>query len=246
MPPQHSKQELESAFCCFGSLTDWALFPVYMKTDKLGFFRDVAAWQLFWHLHKENSPWDYTFTPHNTTNSINHAVRVAFVESIVSQIGWFSWDEYLQLVYIHSFRTGGNLHELDRKAEDPELWKEEIRSFVFHMETDVVKPFVPVLRKVLDRYLWEEDMRCKYLERVQKRYWNYMNFGGTLVFDETDLQDNGAVDSSGKQRTKNSQDANMISLPQQLQAITTKIFRHQSTIPRRSAYNKQRLGSNEG
>jgi len=51
-----------------------------------------------------------------------------------------------------------------------------------------VKPYVPVLKKVIKRFLWEMEMRKKYPETMGQRYQKFERGDATLDFNEQDLQ----------------------------------------------------------
>jgi hypothetical protein len=51
-----------------------------------------------------------------------------------------------------------------------------------------VKPYVPVLKKVMKRYLWNMEMRKKYPRAVGRRFAKFEDSGLTLNFTERDLE----------------------------------------------------------
>jgi hypothetical protein len=51
-----------------------------------------------------------------------------------------------------------------------------------------VKPFAPVLKKVMKRFFWEEEMREKYRETMGRRYREFKSYGMTMDFSLQDIE----------------------------------------------------------
>jgi hypothetical protein len=196
--PSHkeaSYDELSRDLYSFRKIAKYALSDIQCKADRLGIhFHSSITWQTLAPQPKSRQdPWP--FSSQERIASIDHAVDLAFIENIVAQVGWLSWDEYRQLVYINCFSISpGIVWPLDELVSDPTRWRKEISFLYSLMETDNAKPFVPVLRKVIDRCAWLHDMRSKYPLAVQKRDRDFYAFGRTLNFTEKELQDYNGTD----------------------------------------------------
>ena len=56
------------------------------------------------------------------------------------------------------------------------------------MQRPEVKPYVPVLKKVIKRFLWDPEMKKKYPEAMRRRFHEFEKSGLTLNFTEADLE----------------------------------------------------------
>jgi hypothetical protein len=190
--PSHkeaSYDELARDLHSFRKLTKYALSDIQYKAERLGLHHRSATWRTLAPPPKSRDD-SWPFSPRERIASIDHAVDVAFIENIVAQVGWLSWDEYRELIYVDCFSINpGVMWPLDELVSDPTSWRKEIRFFYSLMKTDNAKPFAPVLRKVIDRCVWLHDMRSKYPLAVQKRDRDFDAFGRTLNFTEKELQD---------------------------------------------------------
>jgi hypothetical protein len=136
----------------------------------------------------------YTLRP---TKSIENAVEIAFIQSVISQAGWLTWEDFLWLVIVGRDKGPGGSLKLMCLSER-ELQKEV--SFLYQLMKDKeMRPFAPVLRRMVERYLLEEQMRKKYRKAVQKRYRDFQSYGRSLNFGYHDLEEdiaNGEVDDT--------------------------------------------------
>lgn len=144
------------------------------------------------------SPWQppteppfYTLRP---TKSIENAVEIAFIESVISQAGWLTWEDFLWLVIVGRDKGPGGSLKLMCLSEREH--QKEV-SFLYELMKDKeMRPFAPVLRRMVERYMLEEQMRKKYCKAVQKRYRDFQSYGRSLNFGYHDLEEdiaNGEV-----------------------------------------------------
>ena len=103
---------------------------------------------------------------------ITHGIRLATISDyVVQQAGWLTWDEYCYLIVAGTYSPfDGGAPALRHWAKDPERMQQELDSVTRVMRYPGVLPFAPVMKKVVKRFLWDAEMRKKYLEAVQQRY----------------------------------------------------------------------------
>jgi hypothetical protein len=110
------------------------------------------------------------------------------VHRVIEEAGWLTWEEYCYLIVATSWREGGRLRVYDW-AENPEQLARELCYLESVMRSyPTVKPYVPVLKKVIKRYLWDMEMRKKYPGAIGRRNREFEKSGLTLNFTELDLE----------------------------------------------------------
>ena len=114
---------------------------------------------------------------------------MGYLKSIVEEVGWLDWDEYLYLEVAEQSPWGSESEMvLYGWVDEPNRLQQELSFLNNLMEEDRIKPFAPVMRKVIQRFLLEVDMRKAYRAIVEKRYRNFFSSGRTLNFGRSDLE----------------------------------------------------------
>src|SRR5208282_141668 len=94
---------------------------------------------------------------------VGKADEVGYLKFIVEEVGWLDWDEYLYLEVAEQSPWGSESEMvLYRWVDEPNRLQQELSFLNNLMEEDRIKPFAPVMRKVIQRFLLEVDMRKEY------------------------------------------------------------------------------------
>ena len=170
----------------FSPFVDWALSPIHERladlgvksTDEILFAAGLPLISaLSWTLRRSSEP-----------SQRNVAVELNTIKAVVAEAEWLTWNEYLLLVVAdHSggFEGAGTILLL---SEDPKELQRKVHFLSLLIEQKILEPFKPVLEKVIQRYLLEEEMRKKYGAAVAKRYLDFRESGRSLKFEWNDLE----------------------------------------------------------
>jgi hypothetical protein len=110
------------------------------------------------------------------------------VHDVIEEAGWLTWKEYCYLIVATSWHEDDG-HRVYDWAKNPERLAKELRYLESVMRSyPAVKPYVPVLKKVMKRYLWDMEMREKYPGAIGRRFREFEESGLTLNFTERDLE----------------------------------------------------------
>ena len=144
---------------------------------------------------------------HHEPEIVHNATEINQLQSVVEEAGWFSWDEYLRLVVTSQSPWGvEGVLSLYEWTDEPNRLTNEIRFLKQLMKEEAIKPFAPIMRKVIQKYLLEVEMKKMHKTAVQKRYRDFRLSGRTLKFGYSDLEQdehelagksNGPVSDSG-------------------------------------------------
>jgi hypothetical protein len=139
------------------------------------------------------------------SSDISNLSEIETIQSVVAQSGWLAWEDYLWLV-VASDRGGfrGFSSLIVWLQQDPKRLDEEISMASYILSNDDIKPFVPVLRKVMDKWLVDADLRTKYPQAVGNRYKDFRLYGRSLNFGAKDLEEdiaNGEVECTDQTAT---------------------------------------------
>jgi hypothetical protein len=74
-------------------------------------------------------------------------------------------------------------------SEDPKRLQQRARFLSLLLEQKILEPFKPVLEKVIQRYLLEEEMRKKYGVAVAKRYLDFGESGRSPNFGWNEIEE---------------------------------------------------------
>jgi hypothetical protein len=176
----------------FAPFMDWALFPIHHRLELLGvtwagiFMRRVLC---------QNKEGISTLHPSESISEKDPA-DIATIHLVVQQAGWLTWDEYCYLIVAGTYSAfAGGAPALRHWAKDPERLQKELDSVTRIMRYPGVLPFAPGMKKVVKRFLWEVEMRKKWLEGVQRRYREFTSSGTSLDYSLEDLE----LDDSARQ-----------------------------------------------
>lgn len=167
-------------------MIDWALFPIHYKSKSLGirslstFIRGVLFID-----HDRGS----TLSELRQRSAISDAdlTRAISLHRFVQEAGWLTWEEYCYLIVATSWSKGDLLIAFEW-ARDPKRIPKELQYLKSVMQRPEVKPYVPVLKKVIKRFLWDPEMKKKYPEAMRRRFHEFEKSGLTLNFTEADLE----------------------------------------------------------
>ena len=116
-------------------------------------------------------------------------IKVKLIQSIVGETGWLTWTEYIYLFLAQQVGSVGGwlcIHEWTRNKKRLD---EQLSFLEDVMEEPEIKPFEPVLRKVIERCLLEMELRKTYPQEVKTRYRDFHISGRSLSFVAEDLED---------------------------------------------------------
>jgi hypothetical protein len=106
---------------------------------------------------------------------------------VIEKEHWLTWEEYCLLVIAHTFSGEGCLSLYARKRH-MKWFDMNFRLMRYALDDPKVKPFAPVLKKVMMRFFWEEKMREKYRETMGRRYRQFKSYGMTMDFSLQDIE----------------------------------------------------------
>jgi hypothetical protein len=116
-----------------------------------------------------------------------------------------TWDEYCYLIVAGTWGEGGGVlvHEW---AQTPKRLEKELRYLEIVMRYPGVKPYVPVLKKVITRVVWEMEMMKKYPETMALRNRKFEKGETTLDFNEEDIAREETQQADGEKSTSTGED----------------------------------------
>ena len=148
--------------------------------------RGVRCWQLDLKPSMPNKTSSYYLRQSST---IDDAVEAGVMQFVISQVGWLSWEDYIWLV-VASKRGGfAGVVTLLIWTRDPKRLEKEVTFLSSLLNQSDIAPFAPVLRKVIERYMLEVEVRKKHLKAVQKRYRDFASYGRSLNFGYKELEE---------------------------------------------------------
>ena len=173
----------------FKPFVDWAIFPIHWRAQVLGLPRPGSVIFRFLHSKPSESISQNSASIEPKHEVVGKADEVGYLKSIVEEVGWLDWDEYLYLEVAEQSPWGSESEMvLYRWVDEPNRLQQELSFLNNLMEEDRIKLFAPVMRKVIQRFLLEVDMRKAYRAIVEKRYRNFFSSGRTLNFGRSDLE----------------------------------------------------------
>ena len=184
----------------FWPFLEYMMLPIMDRLRKLGVPNPVRSVRRILVIQRSTASAEptYVLCP---TKSIENAVEISIIQFVVSQAGWLTWEDFLWLVMVGRDKgPGGSLVLIDLSKNALKL-QEEVSFLYENMEDKEIRPFSPVLRKMIQRYLQEVEMRNRYLKAVQKRYRDFDIYGRSLNFGFKDLEEdvaNGDLDEVGQ------------------------------------------------
>ena len=186
----------------FYPFVDWALFAINMRIADLGVEnpKRVLDSTVF------RSPSMRMSIP----DEMDYAIQLSVIKRVVKQAEWLTWSEYLDLVIASD--CGGYKQRWAVLSDWIKRPKELKKNFLFlslmSKEADV-KPFKPVLDKVIRRYLLEAEMRKRYHAAVCKRYRDFEKSGGSLKFGWDEIEEESKAIESKSLEDVGAKDKNM-------------------------------------
>jgi hypothetical protein len=145
------------------------------------------------------------------------------LHGVIQEAGWLTWEEYCYLIIASSFSEDGAFLVMNWTKTPNRLHKE-----LHHLESifrySKVKPYVPVLKKVMKQFQWDAEMRNKYPEAVYRRLQEFIESGLTLNFTEQDLKrdEKARIDSIHKvgQESKSASAKKVVESPPSITLIS--------------------------
>ena len=173
----------------FKPFVDWAISPIHWRAQVLGIARPGSVIIRFLHSTPSESISQNSASIEPKHEVLGKADEVGYLKSIVEEVGWLDWDDYLYLEVTDQSPWGCESEMvLYDWVDEPNLLRNKL-SFLNHlMKEDRIKPFAPVMRKVIQRFLCEVDMRKEHQGAMEKRYRDFISSGRTLNFGRSDLE----------------------------------------------------------
>ena len=168
----------------FSPFVEWALFPIHYRSKLLGV--DFPNSFIRWVLSTQATESTLSELHQSSSISSKDLIRIISVHDVVQQAGWLTWEEYCYLIVAGTWGEGGGalVHEW---AKTPKRLEKELRYLETVMRYPGVKPYVPVLKKVIKRVVWEMEMMKKYPETMGLRNRKFEKGETTLDFNEEDI-----------------------------------------------------------
>jgi hypothetical protein len=175
-----------SALRYFAPFLDWALFPIHYRLKTLGIDSTSGFVRRVIFQRDKNAASSSVSLAQCPSLSNKDLIRLGCVHDVVQQAGWLTWEEYCYLIVAGSWGEGGGLLPYEW-AKRPERLQKELQFLNSVMRYPEVKPYVPLLKKVIQRFLWEMELRKKYPETMGLRYRKFEKGETTLDFNEEDI-----------------------------------------------------------
>jgi hypothetical protein len=95
------------------------------------------------------------------SSTIDDAVEAGVMQFVISQVGWLSWEDYIWLVVASKNGGFAGVVTLLIWTRNPKRLEKEVTFLSSLLKQSDIAPFAPVLRKVIERYMLEVEMRKK-------------------------------------------------------------------------------------
>jgi hypothetical protein len=111
------------------------------------------------------------------------------IKLVIDQVGWLTWNDYLHLLVASHCGGTERATALFDWTRDRKRLHQYLHFVRLLMKLEIkLKPFKPVFKKVIRRYLLEVEMRKKYNSIVGKRYRDFRTSGRSLDFEWEDIE----------------------------------------------------------